>query len=119
MTGQKIPKLDCNRLEKVLLSNESHFLVQGRRRQHVGGFIAESIHECHMDQSVKHRPKKMFWGSFSYYGVGSQLPIEGMMTAEKCINVVEKKVVADLANAFPDGSGVFQHDSAPWHKAKR
>ena len=49
----------------------------------------------------------MFWGSFSYYGIGSLLPIEGMMNAEKCIKVLEKDVVADLANAFPGGSGVF------------
>ena len=72
-----------------------------------------------MDQSVKHPPKQMFWGSFSYYGVGSLLPIEGMMNAEKYIEVVKKKVIADLANAFLDGSGVFQQDLAPCHKAKK
>ena len=41
------------------------------------------------------------------------------MNAEKDIKVVEKKVVADLANAFPDRSVVFQRDSAPCHKAKK
>ena len=50
----------------------------------------------------------MFWGSFSYYRVGSLLPIEEMINAENYINIVEKKVVADLANAFPDGSGCFR-----------
>ena len=43
-----------------------------------------------MNQSVKHPPKKMFWGSFSCYGVGSLLPIEGMINAEKYVKVVEK-----------------------------
>ena len=104
---------------KVLFSDESHFLVQGERSQHVRRSIGEPIRECHMNQSVKHPPKKMFWGSFSCYGVGSLLPIEGMMNAEKCIKVVEKKVAANLANAVPDGSGVYQHDSAPCHKAKK
>ena len=28
-------------------------------------------------------------------------------------------MVGDLANAFPDGSGVFQQHSAPCHKAKK
>ena len=42
-----------------------------------------------------------------------------MMNSKKYIKVVKKKVVADLANAFPDGSGVFQHNSAPFHKAKK
>ena len=91
---------------KVLFSNENHFLVQGKRSQHVRRSIGEPIRECHMNQSVKHPLKKMFWGSFSCYGVGSLLPIEGMMNAEKYIKVVEKKVAANLANAFPDGSGV-------------
>ena len=35
------------------------------------------------------------------------------MNAEKYTKVGEKKVVDDLANAFPDGSRVFQHGSAP------
>ena len=72
-----------------------------------------------MDQSVKHPPKKMFWGSFSYHGIGSLLPIEGMMNAEKYIQVLEEKVVRDLVKAFPDGSGVYQQDSAPCHTAKK
>ena len=29
------------------------------------------------------------------------------------------RVVANLANAFPDGSGVYQQDSTPCHKAKK
>ena len=103
----------------MLFSDESHFLVQGMRSQHVRRSIGEPIRECHMNQSVKHPPKKMFWGSFSCYGVGSLLPVEGMMNAEKSIKVVEKKVAADLANAFPDGSGVYQQDSGPCHKAKK
>ena len=41
------------------------------------------------------------------------------MNAEKYIKVVEKNVAANLANAFPDGSGVYQQDSAPCHKAKK
>ena len=42
-----------------------------------------------------------------------------MTNAEKYIKVVEKKVVDDLSNAFPNGSGVFSHDSAPCHEAKQ
>ena len=102
----------------MLLSNERNFLVQGKRSQHVRRSIGDHIRECHMDQCVKHTPKKMFWGSFSYYGVRSLLPIEGMMNAEKYTKVVEKNVVVDLANAFWDGSGGFQHGSAPYRKAK-
>ena len=44
----------------------------------------------------------MFWGRFNYDEIGSLLPIEEMINTEKYINVVEKKMVADLANASPD-----------------
>ena len=57
---------------------------------------------------MEHPPKKMFWGSFSYYKVGSLLPIEEIINAENYINIVDKKGVAYLANAFPDGSGCFK-----------
>ena len=61
----------------------------------------------------------MLWGSFTYYVVGSLLPVEGMMNSDKYIEVVDKKVVRDLENAFPDGSGILQQDSAPCHKSKK
>ena len=61
----------------------------------------------------------MFWGSFSYYGIGSLVPIDGMINTEKYLQVLEKKVVTDLPNTFPDGSGVFQQDFALCHKAKK
>ena len=85
---------------KVLFSDESHFLVLGKRSQHVRRSIEEPIRECHMNQFVKHPPKKMFWGSFSCYGVGSLLPIEGMMNAEKYIKVVKKKWPLILQTLF-------------------
>ena len=72
---------------KELFSNESHYLVQGKSSQHVCRAIGEPIRECHMDQYVKHPPKTMFWGSFSYCKVKSLLPIEGMMNAKKYLKL--------------------------------
>ena len=55
---------------QVLFSNESHFLVQRLRSQHVRISKGEALKESHTDQAVKHLPKEMFWVFFSYYGVG-------------------------------------------------
>ena len=41
------------------------------------------------------------------------------MHSEKYIEVLNKKVVRDLENAFPEGSEIFQQDSAPCHEAKK
>ena len=61
----------------------------------------------------------MFWGSFSFAGVGSLMPIEGMVSSEKYIDVIENKVYPDMKRAFPDGGGIFQQDLAPCHLSKK
>ena len=61
----------------------------------------------------------MFWGSFSYSGVESLVPIEGMMNSDKCIDVIEKKIISNIRRAFPDDGGLFQQDLAPCHSSKK
>ena len=41
------------------------------------------------------------------------------MNSDKYIEVVDKKAVRDLENAFPDGTGIFQQDSATCHQSKK
>jgi len=103
---------------KVIFSDESHFFVQGQRSQHVRRSSGEKIRDSHIDQCVKHPLKKMFWGCFSYYGVGSLHPVEGMMRSAQYIDVLQKRLVPELEKRFPDGSGIFQQDLAPCHTSK-
>jgi len=42
-----------------------------------------------------------------------------MMNADKYIGVIQQKVVRDMERAFPSGGGIFQHDLAPCHTAKK
>uniref|UniRef100_A0A3Q3J3I1 Tc1-like transposase DDE domain-containing protein n=1 Tax=Monopterus albus TaxID=43700 RepID=A0A3Q3J3I1_MONAL len=108
-----------NGLEKVLFSDESHFFVQGQRSQHVRRSPTEKLCNAHIDQRVKHPQKKMFWGCFSYYGIGSLHPVEGMMRSPQYIEILRRKVAPELIKLFPDGSGVFQQDLAPCHTSKQ
>ena len=105
--------------KKVLFSDESHFLVQGQQSRFVRRSPDEKIRACHINQAVKHPEKKMFWGCFSFEGVGSLFPVTGMMNADKYIGVIQQKVVRDMERAFPSGGGIFQHDLAPCHAAKK
>ena len=44
------------------------------------------------------------------------------MNADKYINVVNHKILntmRDMQIAFPDGGGIFQHNLAPCHSAKK
>ena len=68
--------------KKVLFTNESHFFVQGKHSQFVRIIKGERLSLAHFNEAVKQPPKKMFWGSFSYSGVGSLAPIEDMMNSD-------------------------------------
>ena len=105
--------------KKVLFSDESHFMVQGQQSRFVRRSKGEEIRSCHINQGVKHPLKKMFWGSFSFKGIGSLFPVQGMMNADKYIKVIQRKVVKDMERAFPNGGGIFQQDLAPCHTAKK
>ena len=61
----------------------------------------------------------MFWGCFSYYGVGSLKPVEGMMNSEKYLHVLTKKIIPEMARKFPKASGIFQQDLAPCHTSRK
>jgi len=50
----------------------------------------------------------MFWGSFSFSAVASLMPIEGMMSLYKYIDVIERKAVPEMRKIFLDGGGKFQ-----------
>ena len=112
---------DCTHEQwrQILFSDESHFLVQGVRSQHVRISKGEPLKERHIDQAVKHSPKKMFWGCFSYYGIGPLKPVEDMMNSERYLDVLTKKVISEMARKFPEGSGIFQQDLAPCHTSRK
>ena len=103
---------------RVLFSDESHFYVQGQRSQHVRRSAGEPISASHLNQSVKYPDKKMFWGCFTYKGVGPIDPCEGMMNSQKYIEILRRRVIPEMTKSFPESDGIFQQDKAPCHTSK-
>ena len=104
---------------RVLFSDEVQFHAQHQTSQWVRRSKGETITEKHMHQRTKFPQKVMFWGAFSYNGVGSLLPIEGMMNADRYVKVVNGTIKEDMMDAFPANNGIFQQDLAPCHRAKK
>ena len=92
----EIQKMDSRTLEKVLDSDENHFFIQGQRSQHVQKSPHKNIRTAHIDQNIKHPQRRCFWGCFSYFGIGSLYPVEGMMYSPQYIEVISRKVVPEL-----------------------
>lgn len=103
----------------VLFTDESHFFVQGQRSLYVRKSVNEKLSAAHIDQTVKHPLKVMFWGCFSYKGTGSLVPIKGMMNSQKYKDLLENKLEAELRKVNANGQAVFQQDSAPCHVSKK
>jgi hypothetical protein len=53
----------------------------------------------------------MFWGFFTESGLGSLVPVDGMMNSSKYVKILKSRVLPIL-QAFADGKGTFQHDLA-------
>ena len=71
----------------MLFSDESLFFVQGKHSRFIRIRKDEQLSPTHCSEVVKD-PKRMFWVSFSFSGVTSIMPIEGMMNSYTCIHVI-------------------------------
>ena len=110
--------------KKGLFSDESQFFVQGLecrhvRRRHILLHALPLFTKGHIIQNVIHPQKKIFCGCFSFQGAGPLYPVTGMMNAEKYSELVRQKVLREMERMFPAGGGIFQHDLAPCHSAKK
>lgn len=103
--------------KNVLFSDESHFFVQGMRHQFVRRSDREPVSPAHIQQSIKHPVKQMFWGCFSFFGPGSLVPITGMMNSQKYLEILQDRMVPELLKVN-GGNPIFQHDLAPCHTSK-
>ena len=60
----------------------------------------------------------MLWGTFTWTSMGPVELVQGTMTAETYRTLVADHVHPFMTTMFPNGSGIFQQDNAPCHKAR-
>jgi len=104
---------------RVLFSDESTFtqFQQGRQGK-VWREPGEELNPDCIASTVKHSPSKMFWGCFSWNGLGPIVPLKGSVTGETHAETIRKYVVPTLQKHFPRGNGIFQEDNATPHRSK-
>lgn len=71
-----------------------------------------------MLQTVKHPTSVMVWSSMSVYGPGRLYIVEKTMRQDQYLNVLQRRMVPQAKDWFPDDEFVFMHDGAPCHQAK-
>ena len=105
--------------KRVLFSDESTFTqFQQGRQEMVWREPGEELNPDCISVTVKHSPSKMFWGCFSWKGLGPIVPLNGSVTGQTHVNVINDFVVPTLHSHFPQGNGIFQEDNAAPHRSK-
>ena len=60
----------------------------------------------------------MVWGYFFWHGLGPIVPIEGSVTGQTHVKIINDYVVLTLHEYFPRGNRIFQEDNALPHHSK-
>ncbi len=56
--------------------------------------------------------------AFCLYGLGPLVPLEGRVTADQYKVVLSDHLYPVMKHFYPDGSGLFQGDGTPIHRAR-
>jgi transposase len=107
--------------KKVLWSDESTFSqFQKSGWGRIWREPGEEFHEDCIASTVKHSPQRMFWGCFSFFGLGPLVPLVGSVTGE-----IHRETLANYAIPTVKAQArkqrkqfFFQEDNAPVHTAK-
>jgi len=60
----------------------------------------------------------MFWGCFSYQGLGPLIPLRSSVTGSTYAEVLRRYAIPTLRKFFPRNDGIFQEDNARPHTSK-
>ena len=80
--------------------------------------LGEELNPDCVSATVKHSPSKMFWGCFSWNSLGPIVLLNGSVTGQSHVKVINDFVVPTLRRHFPQSNGIFQEDNAASHRAK-
>ena len=60
----------------------------------------------------------MVWGCLCFAGVGTLTDVEGIINAQKYINIIDNNLWPVIARHFPNENYIFMDDNAPVHRAR-
>jgi DDE superfamily endonuclease len=98
---------------KFALTNTNHREFYWKRR-------SDPLKDSHVKQTLKFGGKSiMAWACITSKGVGKLVRIDGIMTAEKYIKILEEGLIGTLEDhELSLSSSLFMHDNDPKHTAK-
>lgn len=107
--------------KRVLWTDESKFeIFNQKRRVRVWRKSGEALQDRHLQPTVKHGGGNiMVWGCFAWAGVGNLVRINGIMTADAYIDIINENLRESVAISGVGKDFIFQQDNDPKHTAKK
>lgn len=103
----------------VIWSDETMIHIGDGKHKFVRVLDGYPLTDAHYDLTVKFPLKIMIWSCFSWFGTGRALQVEGSLNSQQYIEtIIEGRLIQQLQQWFPNGSGIYQQDNAPCHKSK-
>jgi len=105
--------------KKILWSDESKFDLFGhKQRARVWLKPCEKLLDKNVQKTIKHGGGSiMVWGCFAWSGLGNLVDINGIMTADVYINILNENLEESLLKVGLEDDFIFQQDNDPKHTA--
>lgn len=119
--AQKYAEQPVEFWKRVVWSDESKFELFGKKqRPRVWIKSGERLLDQNVQKTVKHGGGSiMVWGCFSWSSVGNLVEIEGIMTADRYIDIINENLEESLLKMGLEESFIFQQDNDPKHTARK
>lgn len=107
--------------KRVLWSDESKFEIFGtKQRSRVWVKPGEDLLDKNIKKTVKHGGGNiMVWGCFAWSGVGELAQIDGIMNADKYIDILSENLEPSVLKIGLENGFLFQQDNDPKHTARK
>jgi transposase len=102
----------------VVWTDESTFTQFQDQTLRVWRLPSEEFNLLCISPTVKHSPSRMFWGCFSWYGLGPIVPLQDSVTGVHYAEILKKYAIPSCSKLVPNNDGILQEDNAPPHRAK-
>lgn len=89
------------------------------RRKFVRRTSLERDHPDCQRATVKYPTKVMVWSVISCKGTGRLEIVRGMMNQVEYRRIIDKRLVPQLREWFPENDCIFMQDGAPCHRARK
>lgn len=117
--AKKYVNMPLSYWKKVIWTDESKFeLKNQKRRQRAWIPNGKRLQSKYTQATVKHGGGSLLvWGCFSWKGVGKIVKIDGKMTGESYVNILQQNLGPSVKK-MKLGRYVFQQDNDPKHTCK-